>query len=224
VTVLPLAAVSAAAFGLSMFVDRYFLPSVIGATIILAWLGSWLLPAATAAGVSRASWPAAAAILAGVPVAAAAIWTPPRNYHELHAFLPRLIEAATGSPTRLPILVEDANTFLPLDLLAGDDSPYRYVLDWEAALRSVSRHATVQSKLMRNNATAGYRTPRIIATPEALAADRFVVLDSPGIDWFERAVEPDGSFVVEKLLNLPTSDPAPAFIWLVRRVRSSAAE
>jgi hypothetical protein len=26
------------------------------------------------------------------------------------------------------------------------------------------------------------------------------------------------------LLNLPTSDPAPAFIWLVRRVRSSAAE
>ena len=37
-------------------------------------------------------------------------------------------------------------------------------------------------------------------------------------------VEPDGSFVVEKLLNLPTSDPAPAFIWLVRRVRSSAAE
>lgn len=224
VAVLPLAAGTAAAFGLSMFVERYFLPSVIGATIILAWLGSWILPAATAAGVSRAIWPAAAAILAGVPVAAAAIWTPPRNYHELHAFLPRLIEDATGAPARLPILVEDANTFLPLDILAGDDSPYRYVLDWEAALRSVSRHATVQSKLMRNNAAVGYRRPRIIATSEALAADRFVVLDSPGIDWFERAVEPNGAFVVEKLLDLPTSDPAPAFIWLVRRMRSAAAE
>lgn len=223
--VMPFTALIAAGFRLSIFVDRYFLPSVIGAGLILAWTAAWLASEAAKTRVSKAGWQvslmAAGVAVAASPIVGAIVWNPPPVYAYLDGLVKQCLEQTVGVVEGVVVLVEDANTFLPLDTRAGDASPYRYVLDWESALRSRSPHATVQSKLMRNAAAVGYRPGRIVVLREALDNDLFVVLDSPGIDWLEGVLASNPAFEARKLGTMAATDPAPNAIWLLWRRQSA---
>lgn len=226
--VMPLAALTAAGLRLSIFVDRYFLPSVIGAGLVLAWGGARLAFEAGSTRGLQALWQAAL-MTAGVavavsPVAGAIVSKPPPVYAYLNGLVEQCLVQTVGVTEGFAVVVEDANTFLPLDTRAGDSSPYRYVLDWEAALRSYSPHATVQSKLMRNAVAVGYRQGRIITPREALKEDLFLVLDSPGIDWLEGVLAADPSLQARMLATLDSADPAPNAIWVVWRPQRKPQE
>lgn len=122
-------------------------------------------------------------------------------------------------PVGLPVIVEDANSFIPLTYYTHHPGrPYYYVLDWESALRSPSLHATVQSKLMQNSRTAGYNSDRIIDTQAvACAFEKFLVLDSPGLVWFKERVFSNPQFAVELYADFAYGNAGPARVWLVTR-------
>ncbi len=117
------------------------------------------------------------------------------------------------------VLVEDANTFMPLRYYSPTGPDYYYVLDWDSALHSSSLHATVQSKLMRNARAVGYGGNRIIDTAVAQCdLDKFAVLDSPGISWFETRILNNPAFEARKVADLDFRDPGPTHVWVVTRL------
>jgi len=196
----------------SLFLDRYFLPSSLGLAVVLVFLLERTLGRIAMKGARLAVITLALAVTFSWPV-----------YHSLSA--PRSItfdwlnHSLAGAP---PVIVEDANTFLPLVYYSPHNPSYYYPLDWESALHSQSLHATVQSKLMRNAKDAGYHQSQILDEWQARCGlDTFVVLDSPGIAWFEDRIQSNSAFEAQKLGDLGFGDPGPAHVWMVRRLYRS---
>ncbi len=97
-------------------------------------------------------------------------------------------------------------------------------VDWDAALHSLSLHATVQYKLLRNARSVGYYPGRIIDNQRALCDfPKFIVLDSPGLGWFEERIKNNPDFAVKRLGSMPSRDPGPTQAWMVTRVTPSSA-
>jgi hypothetical protein len=210
----PVALAAAACVSSCPFVDRYFLPSLLGETALLVWLldltmqklrlwtGTIWKLALTITMFSAIAWP---------------IYTSFSGEKDITF---QWLNHSLGS--ELPVLVEDANTFIPLTYYAGPGPGYYYVLDWTSAVHSQSLHATVQSKLMRNAKIVGYNRDRILDATEAQCNfDSFIVLDSPGIAWFKSHIADNAAFTVQKLGDLGFGDPGPAHVWLVNRLYRS---
>jgi hypothetical protein len=192
-----------------LFYDRYFLPSTLGAAIVLTHVVDSILP--TKRLVFSQSLGVSALVLVMLVWPVWTSWRMPKN--ENFERLDRTL--AKG----VPVIVEDGNTFLPLTYYTHrKPSPYYYVLDWDTAWDSPSRHATVQYKLMRNAKAVGYTKDRIIETRDALCDfDRFIVLDTPSISWFEERVLLNRNFHVENIGYLGYAEPGPNHIWMVTR-------
>ena len=199
--------------GPALFMDRYFLPSVLGEAVILTHVLDRILSKTRVA----VFWQVARVLT----ILAVLAWPIYRN-----SIAPKIITSEwldRSLPRDIPVLVEDANTFVPLSYYAQQSGrSYYYVLDWEAALHSSSLHATVQSKLMRNAKASGYGNGRILDVREAdCRFDTFVVLDSPGLSWFEDRILNNSAFDSKKVGDLGFGDPGPAHVWLVRSLYRS---
>ena len=192
-----------------LFYDRYFLPSTLGAAMVLAHVVDSILPSKRLIFSQRLGVLVLVLVMLVWPVWTG--WRTPKN--EKFETLDRTL--AKG----VPVVVEDGNFFIPLTYYTGQKpSPYYYVLDWESAWDSPSRHATVQYKLMRNAKAVGYAKDRIIESRDALCSfDRFIVLDTPSISWFEERVLPNRNFHVENVGYLGFPEPGPSHIWMVTR-------
>ena len=130
----------------SFFLDRYFLPSLIGAATLVTSLFDARLRTVTAGPALRVAWVLLFVIFLAWPIAGAEKIDDQRF---------RTIDQQL--PPDVPVVVTDAQAFLPLSYLSQKPSrPYYYPLDWDAAVRAANRGITVDYKLMRNAKESGY--------------------------------------------------------------------
>jgi hypothetical protein len=182
----------------SLFLDRYFLPAAIGWCIILADLATRAYETTRSPAVEawpvRFGWGALLALLLVYPVyRAVSADRIPKPGSELNGI------TVAGKPvTALPIAVESALLFLPLIHYApSDNSPYFFVVDWEAALDSHSSpSATIETKGMRVFRRQGFFAEHIVEGTTFLCEHPlFAVLDGAHYQWAERRVLNDSAFV-----------------------------
>lgn len=188
-----------------MFVDRYFLPSLIaGATIVAYLLDSRLRVVRMNFGL-QAAWLLVFAVMCAWPILS--ISKTRENRFEV---MDRSI------PYDLPVIVTDAETFLPLSYLTQKTvRPYYFPLDWEAALHTNGRGGNVNYKLMRNAKASGYSSDRILETPQVMCvSENFLVLDNPRYAWFRERVFSNPNYQVEHVGNFSEEQQ----LWLVKRL------
>ena len=195
--------------GYPLFLGRYFLPSTLGAAVILGYILHSILPSCRLTSAQQVGVCVVICVLLSWP-----IWDGRQAAIEsTYKDLDRTV--AKG----LPVIVEDANTFVPLTYYSrGKNNPYYYIADWDVALRSASLHATVQYKLMRNARSVGYYNGRIIDTDDALCRfPSFIVLDGPGLRWYEERIRDNPNFDSHRIAFLHTREPGPTQAWLVTK-------
>lgn len=224
---LPIAVAIESQFGTILFVDRYFIPTIFAAGVLVAALldGFGLCSRALTV-TTGALWGSLTAFLFAYPVLHS--YSLPSGDPSLTIPYEQLgRQLAQQVPSYLPVVVEDANTFLPLTFYRRERDPqYYYPLDWDAALGSESLHATVQYKLLRNWKNAGYLVDNIL-TSRQIACDfsRFVVLDSPGLSWLRIRIQNNPDFQVQPILSLSGfGDPGPNEALLVTRTTPNTCD
>jgi hypothetical protein len=192
----------------SLFVDRYFLPSLIGVATLVASLLESKLTAVRLNFTLRSVWCVLLAVILAWPLMS------------IEKTRDNRFEVMDRSITfDLPVIVADAQVFLPLSYLTRKPSrPYYYPLDWDAALHSAARGATLEYKLMRNAMAAGYSSGRIADSRQLLClSENFLVLDNPEFAWFQERVFGDPDFQVEHVVDFAPDRQ----LWLVKRLPNS---
>jgi hypothetical protein len=189
----------------SFFLNRYFMPSLIGIATVLTSLFDSRLRRVQSGVALKVAWISLFVLFLGWPVGSA---------EKLED--KRLLAIDQGLPAGLPVVVTDAQMFLPLTYLSRKPSrPYYYPLDWDAALQSPNSGMTVEYKLMRNARESGYSTDRILEAKELLCTfDTFIVLDTPELEWFQARLARNRDYSVQLLGDAPHG----LRVWSVRRV------
>ena len=189
----------------SFFLNRYFMPSLIGIATVVTSLFDSRLRRVQSGVALQAAWVLLFVLFLGWPVGSA------EKIDDQ-----RLLTIDQHLPADLPVVVTDAQMFLPLTYLSHRPSrPYYYPLDWDAALQSPSRGTTVEYKLMRNAQESGYSTDRIVEAKELLCTfDTFIVLDTPELEWFQTRIARNRDYSVQLLGEAPLG----LRVWSVRRV------
>ncbi len=163
-------------------------------------------------------WTIVFAVLLIWPVSASRRW--PRTGRPGEA-IERL--RVDGAPvTSVPIVIENAFDYLPIMAYTTlPQSAYTFVRDSAVALAPNSHHREMLSyALMTLYRRLGYTGGHIEDVDRFLCAhDRFLVVDSPEANWYDRRVAHDSAFVRTELGRTdPTPSTPGAVIWLVRRV------
>ncbi len=190
----------------SLFVDRYFLPSVVGvATLVACLLNSRLSGVRLTTGL-RFAWLALLAVILSWPLLSVEKMPDVRV-----ATLEREL------PSGLPIVVDDAHSFLPLTYISRrSPKPYYYPLDWEVALHS---NDTVSYKLARNASAAGYLPGHVLEGREMMCRwDTFLVLDNPRLGWFSQRIFSSPDFQIEHVNEFSPDRQ----LWLVKRLPNAS--
>lgn len=194
----------------SFFVDRYFIPSLIGVATLVASLFDARLRAVKLTPAFQVAWM--------LLFAALLIW-PITRTHALHdeGFL--FIDQHL--PPDIPVIVTDAQVFLPLSYLSPKLSrPYYYPLDWDAAVHSSVWGASVDYKLMRNAKRSGYSSDRILEADQLRCSfSEFLVLDNPKYRWFQDRIVNNPGYVSRQLGTLPHDMQ----LWAITRSPGSAS-
>ena len=216
---IPIVAAIKSHFGTVVAVDRYYVPTIFATGVLLtAILDSFGLSVRAMAAKLLVPWACLLAFLISYPI----VYSYQMPDEVLAYRYDRLEELlAQQIPPDFPVVVEDANTFLPLTLYRRPHGPqYYYPLDWDAALASASLHATVQSKLLRNWKNAGYLSGNVLSSQEIRCRfDAFVVLRSPEMAWFEQRIQDDPNYSARPAMDLPAvPHPGPNVAWVVQRV------
>ncbi len=189
----------------SFFLNRYFMPSLIGvATVVTSLFDSCLRKVQSGAAL-RTAWLSLFVLFLGWPLGSA---------EKLEDR--RLLAIDQHLPDGVPVVVTDAQIFLPLTYLSRKPSrPYYYPLDWDTASQSASRGMTVEYKLMRNAQESGYSSDRILPAEElSCAFDSFLVLDNPKYEWFQTKIASNPNYQVQLLGEAPHD----LRVWSVKRV------
>lgn len=189
----------------SYFVNRYFMPSLLGVAILVTALFDARLQKAQSSAGLRIAWLALLALLLGWPIGSAEKLEDNR-FRDIDQRL----------PSGVPVIVTDAQTFLPLSYLSQKASrPYYYPLDWNAASSSASRGMVVEYKLLRNARESGYLNDRILdAETLRCSLDRFLVLDNPNYEWFQTEIVRNPDYRAQPLGEAPHD----LQVWSVERV------
>jgi len=217
--------------GNSLFVDRYLVPVVIGMCFLLCQLLSSLIPASDSADrasslvaskLFRYAWLALAPVLALIAlVQFPSYWRYPAPDSNL-GLIPLL-------PKDLPIVVEAVDVFD--QLLAYHREPgyqFTYLLDWENVTAPGSPRGEVSGyHEMENWRSVGYFSGSIQYSDTFLAqTPAFVVIDDPGLFWFDRKIRLNPGFEVQALgeINRGPKSAGTLKLWLVRRRFALARE
>ena len=189
----------------SFFLNRYFMPSLIGVATVVTGLFDSRLRKVHSGRALRVAWILLFVLFLGWPIGSA---------EKLDD--KRFLAIDQNLPAGVPIIVTDAQMFLSLTYLSHRPSrPYYYPLDWDAASQSASRGMTVEYKLMRNAKESGYSTDRIVDDSELTCAfDSFLVLDNPEYEWFQKKIARNPDYSVQLLGEAPHD----LRVWSVKRV------
>jgi hypothetical protein len=194
--------------GSSLFVPRYFLPSLIGAAALIAFLLDAQVRTARMNFALRSAWCLLLAVILAWPL----LSTEKTRDNRL-AYIDSTV------PPDLPVLVVDGNLFLPLSFISRRPArPYYYPLDWDAALHSAPGE-TLKYKLMRNAKASGYFSDRIMDSQQAACSFKnFVVLDDPQLAWFRDRIFNNPGYQVEHIGDFG----ADRQLWLVESLPSNS--
>lgn len=208
---LPLAIGIASWFSTPVFVDRYFLPSVLGMVVLFAHGVDSILRRVKSTLLLQATTTTLLVALLAMPILCAA------NAPKVESY--QVLVKSLG--TSVPVLVENANQYLALDYY-GDPRirPYFYILDWKSALRSPALHATVQARIMTRVRGAHYHDDRILETRDALCRfNEFVLVHDGGIAWFDDHVRNNPAFEKVQVGTIPSviGVGVPTTAWLITR-------
>ena len=208
--------------GQSVFVDRYLLPVVIGMCFLICQLLSWLVvdssagaePISIRTKIQRFLWFGSFTTTAVIALLLfPSYWQLPAPDKNA-ALLPLL-------PENVPIVVEAVDLFD--QLLAYHRQPRRdfvYLLDWENVTSPSSPRGEVSGyHEMENWRKVGYFSGSIQYSEVFLSRARtFVVIDDPGLFFFERRILHNPAFTVEPLGTFRgAKDSGKLQIWLVCR-------
>lgn len=204
----------------AVFLDRYLLPSTIGWAIVLCYLVR-ALGAGEGSRVVRwrvLPWLAVGTVLVLYPVYGAA---------RTHAMsrpgdaITTILRDSLGG-ARVPVAVEEALQFLPLEYYArGTPQAYRFVLDWDSALDPRSHlAATMQFKGMRIYRRVGYLDPAEVEDARTFLCrdEPFVVADNAHYGWVDRRITSSEHFTTRVLGSYGDPHGTVTLRWVQRRV------
>jgi 4-amino-4-deoxy-L-arabinose transferase-like glycosyltransferase len=215
-TVLPLFVAAESWIAAPIFVDRYFFPSLLGIAVLFAYLTQTLLAHVKLTPALQAIVAGLLILLLALPIVSSTTEPKPAAFNWLVANL-----AHDG-----PIVVENANQFLPLNYYSDPRvRPFYYVFDWDSAVGAASLHATVQAKIMNRLRTDGYYADRILDGADALCRfDHFLVLHDQGMGWVQKYLPGNRAFIVQQTGVLPPMrGVGPTIVLQVDRVATPEA-
>jgi hypothetical protein len=208
----------------AVFLDRYLLPSTFGWAIVIAYLVRVLGRRESAHGSRSgvAPWVTLCGLLAAYPVYLAARAHPGARPGDQAAAILR--DSLGGA--RMPVAVEEALQFLPLEYYArGTPQEYRFVLDWDSALDPRSHlAATMQYKGMRIYRRVGYLDPHEVEDARSFLCreEPFVVADNAHYGWVDRRITSSEQFITRVLGSYGDPHGEVILRWVQRRVPCSA--
>jgi hypothetical protein len=193
---IPLASFVVSRVVLSIFYDRYFVPSVIAWAIVLAEI----VTAVTRARPVSANGNPIREIGSGSAALCLGLVLFPLFFALTRPRMPMPGEALAEMGLQgIPVVAESPLEFLPGHHYSAQTGiEYYYVLDWPAALAG-ARNATVDYKMMRAvNRTRGVE--RVVDAAQFLCLHpRFVVLDRTDMQWYELRLRDHPSMATQRL-------------------------
>lgn len=214
----PVIAFIVSQFSKPIFVDRYLLPSAMGAAVLLVQLAALVLGRTEAKaawkplelfsgqGLLNLAWAALLACFIAYPVVVAE--RVPAGRVPNPVVEPLL-------PPGVPVVTEFVYDFMVLSYYSKlPDRPYYFVVDPEVALDPRSPH---DQPFLNNErmlwARNGYFTDRTSTTAEFLCRnENFLVLQRDGLYWFQERVRKDLAFDTQELADLGDRS-----LWMVKR-------
>ena len=206
---------------LSVFVDRYLIPTTIALALVLARMLGWLVPESGDGSAKVARWVfyASSAGFAVWAVVIACVQYPgyarypsqgPDRSAGLIAMLPR----------GLPIVIEPIDVFDQMVLYHQQPGlHYVALLDWKQANAPDSLRGEVAAfHQMENWRKVGYFSSLIEDSDKFLARrEPFVVVDIDSLHWFENRVRGDAYYETQLLGDVAASGGGDRYhVWLVR--------
>lgn len=193
------------------FLDRYMLPSFIGAAILLATMAEALVEKANFLPAVPQDWRALASFFVFLVFAAffaglianpifRALGPPPLPDVRANLGPANAVEALL--PRNLPVVTEQVYDFMTLTHYSPrPDRPYYFVVDLQAATDPrVPRWELFMQRERQNWKENGYMADRTLTTSEFLCSfDTFLVLHYPGLVWSEIRVQADPAFETQFL-------------------------
>lgn len=201
-----LLAVPAAAYAFShlvrpLFMLRYLIPSTLGASILVTYITELGLRGAGEHASSRvltAAWTALLAALLAWPVVSAL----QAGVEETPLYGVSAAAVERLAPLGVPIVAEDAISFVPLEFeTRREGRPYYYLLDAAIGLSPLApRGADTSHNHMQAVRAAGYFAGHILAADDFLREhDRFVVLHAPQFLWYQERLRDNPAYRCRKL-------------------------
>lgn len=224
--IVPILAWTISKLTVSIFFYRYFIPGIIGWSIIFSWIFHRYLPTVFSNSKS-ANWKE---FFNEGRKKTALVFT--LLFFLIYPILFALNAPAPEKPgsdmlqfdEELPIITESPHDYLPRFHYSSNEQNYYLVLDWEAAIDTQSvLAATAEYKLMKA-IKKFYPFHNIIESDELLEKfDNFLVLDRKGRRWSEMRIENNPDYQCFQIKNGFTSasgwsDPMD-MIMIVRRIR-----
>lgn len=199
--------------GTSYFVDRYLLPTILGAALLLCAALEWLVPEKRPVWLS---WSVGSAVLAtACGTVWGAIWDMP-NFYTIppHSYTSRM---ASILPRNVPVVIERVDIFAE-SIVAEPEISVHYLLDGETAQLPESLRGEVSGyHEMQNWQISGYYASAIQPSEQFLAQEReFWVVSDPSELWFTHRVQNNPAFTVERMGEFRRESDVET-IWHVRR-------
>jgi hypothetical protein len=199
--------------GTSLFVERYLLPSLLGAALLLCAALHRIIPAhrSLRLNISLTSL-VLALVLATTYDVRHALADYPYPPHEYTAALAQTL------PRNLPVVVERLDIFVEA-LSAHPQLPLYYLLDWQTATDPNSPRVEVSAyHEMQNWQRAGYHPESIMDSARFLqSTPEFWVITDPSYLWFQHRIQHNPLYSVEQAGEIHR-DHLTETLWHVKRL------
>jgi hypothetical protein len=203
--------------GTSLFVDRYLLPSLLGAALLLCAALQRLLPA-------HRSFRHNIALAAIVLALGLATTYDVRHNLAAYPYPPHAYTAALADalPRDAPVVVERMDIFVEA-LSAHPKLPLYYLLDWPTATDPASPRVEVSAfHEMQNWKRAGYHPESIQDSACFLeSTPEFWIITDPSYLWFQRHIQHNPAYSAEPVRELHR-DQLTETLWHVKRLPQPA--
>jgi hypothetical protein len=203
--------------GTSLFVDRYLLPSLLGAALLLCAALHRLVPA-------QRSLPQNFALSAIVLALCLATAYDVRHDISTYPYPPHQYTDALADtlPHNIPVVVERLDIFVEA-LSAHPQLPLYYLLDWQTATDPSSPRVEVSAyHEMQNWRLAGYHSQSIMDSAHFLqSTPEFLVITDPSYLWFQRHIQHNPGYSVERVSEFHR-DQLTETLWHVKRISLAA--
>lgn len=183
-----------------IFEMRYFLPSLIGLAVVIAEIARWAEGSSPLNPVwMRFSFGTLLVLFLLYPLVYAA-------KSKVPGFNARTVTSLEAY--HLPVEVEDAHYFFPMELLAGNDKrDFFYPLDYQDSLApNADVGGTLDVNIARILARLGYYKGQIVSGDAPVCFPKFLVVDSSDLFWYDRHIANNPAYASQVLGPVAPSD------------------